>query len=89
MQELIDLFQERYGLIITTLSYGAAMIYFDFGMPHKKNMLKRLQNPISKVVQDVSKTTLLPTERYVALEALVADENDEEQDIPVIRVKIR
>lgn len=89
MQELIDHFEEKYGLEINMLSHGASMLYYNFNL--NKKVKERLATPMSKVVESVGKKQLLPSERFFILEACcnVPEDDDAAVEIPYIRFKFR
>eukprot|EP01083_Nonionella_stella_P026932 74116_1 len=87
LQQFLDFFQEKYGLEVNMLSCGAAILY-SFFMPPAKATLRKTMS-LSKVVETVTKTALRPDQRFLVLEACVNDENDEDIEIPYIRVKFR
>eukprot|EP00462_Mataza_sp_D1_P025955 CAMPEP_0175127644 /NCGR_PEP_ID=MMETSP0087-20121206/4495_1 /TAXON_ID=136419 /ORGANISM="Unknown Unknown, Strain D1" /LENGTH=1019 /DNA_ID=CAMNT_0016409633 /DNA_START=13 /DNA_END=3072 /DNA_ORIENTATION=- len=89
MQELIDHFEDKYGLEINMLSHGASLLYCNFNLGKKTK--ERLAMPISQVVTSVGKKTILPSERYLILEACCNkfDDEDAEVEIPYIRFKFR
>jgi len=92
LQEFMTHFEKEYGLRITMLSYGPAMLYFDFGMGPSKKMKPRLAMKMSEVAQTVGKVELDPKERYLAFEACVEKANsddDAEIEIPYIRFKFQ
>jgi ubiquitin-activating enzyme E1 len=90
LQELIDHFEEKYGLEINMLSFGASMLYYNFVM-NKKNVKERLKKPITEVIAEVTKAALAPGIKYIILEACVntTDEEELDVDIPCLRVKVR
>jgi len=89
LKEFLDLFMERFGLEISMLSYGPSMLYYNFGGVLKKDVKERLKLPITQVIEKVAKVKLRPKEKYIVLEAVVANEDGEETEIPYIRLKIR
>jgi ubiquitin-activating enzyme E1 len=86
LQDLLDHFEEKFGLTINMLSYGSAIIYSFFG--NKKELATRLQMPVADVCVRVSKTELPASARYIVLEASVNDADDNDVEIPYMRVKI-
>uniref|UniRef100_A0A6A7G6M5 E1 ubiquitin-activating enzyme n=1 Tax=Hirondellea gigas TaxID=1518452 RepID=A0A6A7G6M5_9CRUS len=87
LQKFLDLFSEEYGFDVSMLSYGPSILYSFFANP--KKVKQRKKKPMSKVAEEVSKTKLRDDERYLILEACVTDENDEDVEIPYIRLKFR
>merc|ERR1712166_1709468 len=102
LQELIDFFEEKYGMVLSMLSFGPSMLYFNFGM-NKKTLKDRLAKPISQLVIEVGKTTLPEkdkyliieailtdeVDKYLIIEAILTDEDDEEIDLPYCRFRFR
>jgi len=88
LQELIDFFEEKYGMVLSMLSFGPSMLYFNFGM-NKKTLKDRLAKPISQLVIEVGKTTLPEKDKYLIIEAILTDEDDEEIDLPYCRFRFR
>ena len=85
LEEFMESFKEQYGLTINMLSYGPAIIFSLFG--NKKNIAERLKLPLPQVCANVSKTEL-PDSKYIILEACVNDDDDNDIEIPYLRVKI-
>jgi ubiquitin-activating enzyme E1 len=88
MQELLDYFQEKFGYEISMLSYGAAILFYQFS-PNKKQMKERLKKSVSSVCAEVSKTELPAKDKFLLLEACVEDEEGNEIDFPQLRFKFR
>ena len=78
----------RYGLTITMLSHGAAMLFYDFGGPLKPQVKARLSMPVSQVVTSVGNTELPESDKFLLLEACV-EHDDEEVEIPTVHFKFR
>jgi len=88
LQALLNLFKDRFGLEISMLSYGPSMLYYNFGIV-KKDVKERLPLKITQVIEKVAKTKIRAKEHYIVLEAVVANEDGEEVEIPYIRLKIK
>jgi len=83
---LFQLLENEYKLVLTMLSSGVSILYSDF-MPRKK-LLERKDMKISKIVEDVTKKSLNENKKYLVLELIVADEEDEEVEIPYVRFRL-
>jgi ubiquitin-activating enzyme E1 len=90
LQQLVDHFAQKYGLELSMLSFGAAMLYYSFSMPKKKAQ-ERLASKISELIKSVAKVELLDKQKFITLEAQVSylDDADTEVDIPQIRFRIK
>lgn len=88
LQELLDHFQEKFGYELNMLSYGPAMLYYQFS-PNKKQVKERLKKPVSLVCAEVSKTELPAKDKYLLLEACVEDDDGNEIDFPQLKFKFR
>ncbi len=87
LKELISLFKDKHLLEITMLSCGACMLYSFFLQP--KKLAERLDLPLSKLCESISKK---PTPAYVKaliLETCVNDKDGEDVEVPYIRVIIK
>jgi ubiquitin-activating enzyme E1 len=85
LQELLDHFEEKYGLEINMLSYGPSMLYYNF----KKNTKEKMSKPLSQLAVEVSKKEIDPSDKFLVLEACVNDEDDEDVEIPYLRLRFR
>jgi ubiquitin-activating enzyme E1 len=66
------------------------MLYNSFGMGDKKKIKERLSMPMSRLTQEVSKTTLNAKEKFLIFEAVVAlEDTGNEVEIPQIRFRFR
>lgn len=89
LQQYIDHFKEKLGLTVSMISAGRSMLYYHFGGPVLAKFQPRLGQPLSRVIQDVTKTEAGPAERFFLLETQVTDDNDEDVEIPSVRFKWR
>jgi len=87
LQEIIDYFKREHELEVSMLSSGVSMLY-SFFMP-KKKLEERLPMKISKLIETVSKKPIPPHVKAVVVEICVNDRNDEDVDVPYVRVVIR
>ena len=78
LDELMSHFKSKYGLEITMLSHGAAMLYCDFGSS-KKKMAERRATKVSTLVEQVTQTKHADKTRYLILEACVQQEDGEDE----------
>jgi ubiquitin-activating enzyme E1 len=87
LQEFIDYFQNEHKLEVTMVSSGVSMLYSFF--MNKKKAAERLDMKLSKVVETVSKKPIPPHVKSLIFEICVNDADDEDVDVPYVRVKIR
>ncbi|OMH84577.1 Ubiquitin-activating enzyme E1 1 [Zancudomyces culisetae] len=87
LQELIDYFASEYGLELSMLTSGSSMLFSPFLA--KKKAEERRPMLISELVPFVSKKSIPEHVKYVTLVACGTDDQDEDVDIPEIRVNIR
>lgn len=87
LQELIDLFKEKYELEITMMSSGVSMLYSSFLQP--KRLQERLSMKLSTLVETISKKPIPAHVKSLILELCVNDKNDEDVEVPYVRVVIR
>lgn len=86
LQELIDDFKKR-GLNISMLSSGVSLLYASFFPKAKLN--ERLPLKLSKLVESVSKKQIPEHQKEVIFEIVAEDEEDEDVEVPYIKVKVR
>ncbi|KAJ1559402.1 hypothetical protein HK096_000682, partial [Nowakowskiella sp. JEL0078] len=85
LQQLINIFKTEHKLEITMLSSGVSMLYSSF-IAQKP---AKLQLPISKLVESISKKPILAHVNYLVLEMCVNDETGEDVEVPYCRIYIR
>ena len=84
LEQLMSHFRDKYGLELTMLSHGASMIFYNFGVGLKKKVKDRLKEKVSDLVSSVGGHVIKPEDRYLILEACVANEEEEEVEIPSV-----
>jgi ubiquitin-activating enzyme E1 len=87
LQELIDYFKSEHELEITMMSCGVVMLYSNF--LNKKKMDERLSMKMSEVVELVSKKPIEPHTKSLILEVCANDRDDEDVEVPFIKLQIR
>ncbi|KAK7749959.1 E1 ubiquitin-activating protein [Diatrype stigma] len=86
LQELIDDFKKR-GLSISMLSSGVSLLYASF-FP-KAKLSDRLPLKLSQLVESVSKKPIPEHQKEVIFEIVAEDEDEEDVEVPYIKVKVR
>ncbi|KAI1339501.1 hypothetical protein F5Y15DRAFT_382737 [Xylariaceae sp. FL0016] len=86
LQELIDDFKKR-GLNVTMLSSGVSLLYASFFPPAK--LKDRYPLKLSQLVETISKKAIPEHQKEVIFEIVAEDENDEDVEVPYIKVRIR
>jgi ubiquitin-activating enzyme E1 len=93
MGEVVEELKQRYNCDLSMLTFGNIILYMDIGVGLKQAMVDRLQMPITKAVEDVTKEPITSNSNYMMFETSLSYENDdgEEVDIevPAIRVKVK
>lgn len=84
LEQLMAHFRVKYGLELTMLSHGASMIFYNFGVGIKKKVKDRLKERVSDLVQSVGGVKIGEQDKYLILEACVANEEEEEVEIPSV-----
>ncbi|CDS05756.1 Putative Ubiquitin-activating enzyme E1 1 [Lichtheimia ramosa] len=87
LQEFIDYFQKEHKLEVTMVSSGVSMLYSFF--MQKKKAEERLKMKLSKLVETVSKNPIPPHVKAIIFEICANDADDEDVEVPYVRVKIR
>ncbi|KAK8118507.1 Ubiquitin-activating enzyme E1 1 [Apiospora kogelbergensis] len=86
LKELIDHFEKR-GLNISMLSSGVSLLYASF-FPAAK-LKERLTLKLSQLVEQISKKPIPEHQKDVIFEMVAEDMNEEDVEVPYIKVKIR
>ncbi|KAI7871699.1 ubiquitin-activating emzyme E1 [Spinellus fusiger] len=87
LQEFIDYFQNEHRLEATMVFSGVSMLY-SFFMP-KKKAEERLSMKLSKLVETVSKKPIPPHVKSLIFEICANDPEDEDVEVPYVKVNIR
>lgn len=83
---LFELLEEEYKLTLTMLSSGVSILYSDF--MQRKKLAERRGMTISAIVEQVTKKQLDRNKKYLVLELIVTDEDDNEIEIPYVRFRL-
>ncbi|KAG5928405.1 hypothetical protein E4U42_000701 [Claviceps africana] len=86
LQQLLDYFASK-GLNIMMLSSGVSLLYASFHAPSK--MKERLGWKLSKLVETVSKQPIPAHQKEVIFEMVAEDLDEEDVEVPYIKVKVR
>ncbi|CAI5449149.1 unnamed protein product [Caenorhabditis angaria] len=83
MEKFIEDLQRQTGCELSMLSAGACLLYSFFMPPAKRTT--RLATGVREVFEELSKKKLDDTVRYIVLEPMMNDPNDEDVEVPYIR----
>jgi len=86
LKQLVDYFQDEYGLELNMLSYGVSILFSSFA--NAKKVKKRMPMAITDVIADVTKAPVPSHKKYLVLEAMLQDEDFEEVELPYVRLKL-
>ena len=78
LKEVIAYMEDNFGLEVSMLSYGVAILYSFFQNPKKKK--ERMDLPLSKVVELVTGTAPNSGQKYLQFEMMCTDEEGEDVD---------
>lgn len=84
--ELLEDFEKR-GLTITMVSSGVSLLYANFFQPKKRK--ERCAMKLSELVETVSKKPIPEHQKEVIFEIVADDMNDEDVEVPYIKVHVR
>ena len=88
LSDLIDWFNVEFGLTLTMLSYGVAMLYYSFG--NAKKQKARQSMIITDIIQQVTGSDVRATNNaYLILEVALSDAQDEDVELPIVRYRYR
>ncbi|KAH7312439.1 hypothetical protein B0I35DRAFT_436998 [Stachybotrys elegans] len=85
LKELLDQFKAK-GLSISMLSSGVSLLYAMFYPPAK--LKERYDLKLSKLVETISKNPIPSHQKDVILEIVADDMNDEDVEVPYIKVRL-
>lgn len=87
LQELLDLFKDRFQVEVTMISCGVSILYSSFTNPAK--LRERLGMPVSEVARTVGKLEFTPTQKYLVLEMCCSDMDGEDVEVPYVNYRFR
>jgi len=88
LKELIKKIKKEYGLGLSMLSSGTAMLFSSYSA--KKTQNERKEMKLSDLTVKITKKPLPEGKKYLLLEMLCYDINsNEDVDLPYLRVQIR
>jgi len=90
MGELMAYFETEYGLEISMLSHGVAILYSFFA--NAKKIARRKTMKMTDVITDISsKTKFAENQLFLTLDVIATDpkDNDEEVELPYLKLRIR
>lgn len=86
LKELLDYFKEK-GLSVSMLSSGVSLLYASFFPPSK--LKDRYDLKLSQLVETISKKPIPAHQKEVIFEIVAEDANDEDVEVPYIKVKVQ
>lgn len=86
LQELLDYFKAK-GLTISMLSSGVSLLYASFFPPAK--LRDRYSLKLSELVETISKKPIPSHQKEVIFEMVVEDMNEEDVEVPYIKVRLQ
>ncbi|PVU87282.1 hypothetical protein BB559_006126 [Furculomyces boomerangus] len=85
--EIIDYFEKNYSLEVSMVTSGTTLLFSSF--LSKKKATERKAMKVSELIPSVSNKEIPSHVKYVVLVVLCSDEDDEDVDVPEVRVNIR
>jgi len=86
LKEFLEYFRREKGLTITMLSCGVTLLYNSFFASKQAN---RMNLSLPKLVEFVSKKPIAPHQKDLIFEICADDEEDEDVEVPFVRVDLR
>merc|ERR1711974_211744 len=77
MGEVVEELKQRYNCDLSMLTFGNIILYMNIGVGLKQAMVDRLQMPITKAVEDVTKEPITSNSNYMMFETSLSYENDD------------
>uniref|UniRef100_A0A7S4R5V0 E1 ubiquitin-activating enzyme n=1 Tax=Ditylum brightwellii TaxID=49249 RepID=A0A7S4R5V0_9STRA len=88
LQEFLDIFEQKYRLDVSMLSYNVSILFSFFA--NRKKVEERKKMKMSEVVTSVSKKQLPPNQLFIILEVIANDlDTDEEVELPYVKFRFR
>jgi len=85
LKELLDFFKKK-GLSVSMLSSGVSLLYAAFFPPSK--LKDRYDLKLSKLVETISKKPIPAHQKEVIFEIVAEDEDEEDVEVPYVKVKV-
>eukprot|EP00466_Bigelowiella_natans_P017477 jgi/Bigna1/88516/estExt_fgenesh1_pg.C_330078 len=82
LQDLVDHFEEKFGLDIVMLNFGRALLYSQYGFGAKRKNKVRLKLSIPELVKTVAKVEVNMSSSFLTLGAMVTTLDGDDVDIP-------
>lgn len=86
LQGLMNYLKEEYHVKLVMLSHGVSILFSDF--MNKKKMEERLNMTIKDIVESVTKKILNPVQKYLILEMITHDSEENEVELPYLRFRL-
>merc|ERR1712054_348697 len=87
LKQFLEYFKTKHKLEVTMISSGVSIIYSFF--TNRKKLEERMVKPMSELVVEISKTEILPKQKYLTFEICCNDEEGEDVECPYVRYKFR
>ncbi|DBA02358.1 TPA: hypothetical protein N0F65_007177, partial [Lagenidium giganteum] len=85
LKEFLAYFESEYEAEVSMLSYGATILYISF--PVRPNLKERLEMPLTKLVETVTKKPIDANLKYLILEVCATDINADDLDIELPSIR--